>query len=642
MKNNKSLYWGLAGLAVIILFGIYLYNQEQERRLTEAETANRMTAVQQVDGTKKPAAEQNAVEKLQETAAAEDKEPAAEKATETAAREAASDKPAETAATGTSDEPADTKSAGSEQASEEKPLETAALDTSSGTGNNAGVVQPDAQDAIEADMRPPQFDLLRVEPDGSTVIAGQAKPGGKLEVVAGDKVLVETKIGPNRDFAAVLDEPLPPGDHEITLRVVEDGKIVSRSEEVATVSVPKDDPASLMVMVTRPGEASRILTQPKVAAAPTGSGKTSAASKPPETASAETTEQPRVSDDQEATAEPQTTGEPKPAMAAEQSTETAKADTKPTASAKVEQRKDKTDTASSSRPPAANEDPQQSAKTEVPTAAPTDETSGTKEKTQTAALTEKVEDRPAKDSRTSAAVPDARLRIDAVEIENGKVFVAGSVALAGATVRVYANGVAIGDGRVSRSGRFLVEAARDITVGQHIFNADLMMPGSDAATLRVAVLFTRPQGDMVSGVAAPEKPDSSAADGAQQKSADTASTGSETTPQSGTVQLEEQGSADDRDSARVANADTASSEPPTVMQPALEPADSSVIIRRGDTLWQISQRVYGRGVRYTTIYLANTEQIDNPDFIEPGQVFMVPDEPLANAEELHWERIRKR
>ena len=79
--------------------------------------------------------------------------------------------------------------------------------------------------------------------------------------------------------------------------------------------------------------------------------------------------------------------------------------------------------------------------------------------------------------------------------------------------------------------------------------------------------------------------------------------------------------------------------PETIMQPALEAVDSSVIIRRGDTLWQISLRIYGKGVRYTTIYLANEDEIKNPDFIEPGQIFAVPDKPLDNAEKLHRDRI---
>ncbi|MFK0693027.1 LysM peptidoglycan-binding domain-containing protein, partial [Mesorhizobium sp. IMUNJ 23033] len=63
---------------------------------------------------------------------------------------------------------------------------------------------------------------------------------------------------------------------------------------------------------------------------------------------------------------------------------------------------------------------------------------------------------------------------------------------------------------------------------------------------------------------------------------------------------------------------------PETVAPKLEPADSAVIIRRNDTLWRISRRVYGRGVRYSTIYLANQDQIRNPDRIWPGQVFKVP------------------
>ncbi|TIV49821.1 MAG: LysM peptidoglycan-binding domain-containing protein, partial [Mesorhizobium sp.] len=58
--------------------------------------------------------------------------------------------------------------------------------------------------------------------------------------------------------------------------------------------------------------------------------------------------------------------------------------------------------------------------------------------------------------------------------------------------------------------------------------------------------------------------------------------------------------------------------------PKLEHADGSVIIRRNDTLWRISRRVYGHGTRFSTIYLANQDQIRDPDRIWPGQVFKVP------------------
>ncbi|WP_375597908.1 LysM peptidoglycan-binding domain-containing protein [Devosia sp. Naph2] len=54
-------------------------------------------------------------------------------------------------------------------------------------------------------------------------------------------------------------------------------------------------------------------------------------------------------------------------------------------------------------------------------------------------------------------------------------------------------------------------------------------------------------------------------------------------------------------------------------------ASGKAIIRRGDNLWTIARRVYGEGLKYTTIYQANTGQIRDPDRIYPGQVFDLPE-----------------
>ena len=53
-------------------------------------------------------------------------------------------------------------------------------------------------------------------------------------------------------------------------------------------------------------------------------------------------------------------------------------------------------------------------------------------------------------------------------------------------------------------------------------------------------------------------------------------------------------------------------------------ASGKVIIRRGDNLWTIARRVYGMGRRYVTIYEANRDQISDPHWIYPGQVFDLP------------------
>jgi nucleoid-associated protein YgaU len=80
-------------------------------------------------------------------------------------------------------------------------------------------------------------------------------------------------------------------------------------------------------------------------------------------------------------------------------------------------------------------------------------------------------------------------------------------------------------------------------------------------------------------------------------------------------------------------------QPATIEQAPLQESKETVIIRRGDTLWQISRRVYGLGVRYTTIYVANEDKISNPDRILPGQIFGLPKDALPNAEELHRKRL---
>lgn len=49
-----------------------------------------------------------------------------------------------------------------------------------------------------------------------------------------------------------------------------------------------------------------------------------------------------------------------------------------------------------------------------------------------------------------------------------------------------------------------------------------------------------------------------------------------------------------------------------------------VVVQPGQSLWRIARASYGQGVRYTTIYQANRDQIRDPDRIFPGQVFAVP------------------
>lgn len=58
----------------------------------------------------------------------------------------------------------------------------------------------------------------------------------------------------------------------------------------------------------------------------------------------------------------------------------------------------------------------------------------------------------------------------------------------------------------------------------------------------------------------------------------------------------------------------------------LIPAAATVVtVVKGNTLWGISRRHYGRGILYTLIYDSNSYQIADPHWIYPGQKFLVPE-----------------
>ena len=65
----------------------------------------------------------------------------------------------------------------------------------------------------------------------------------------------------------------------------------------------------------------------------------------------------------------------------------------------------------------------------------------------------------------------------------------------------------------------------------------------------------------------------------------------------------------------------------------LRQTESSVIIRRGDTLWHISRRVYGEGTRYTTIYLANQDKFPETSKEELAQLDAQITEKKSSLEE---------
>ena len=723
------------------------------------------------------------------------------------------DKPVETPVASLAEKPAEggeTTTADGKQARATGTGEATSTDTASAGGEKpaAGTETASAttsEETAKAETTPadptagwvmPAFDLLRVEPDGSTVIAGRGQPNTKLEIKNGDTVVATADIGPSGDFAAVFDQPLASGDYQLTLNTKDDKGASKTSEEVATVSVPKDGTGELLAMVSKPGEASRLITVPEKAAGDdaasaqktieqpagetatasenatgTGEQKTATdtaqgeiASATSETATADAAASDTASKAQARVSAVELEGErmfiagtakpgalvriyaddklvgeakadeagryvadgtidlsvgrhtvradvmspdgnkvefrasvpfdrPEGEQVAVVAQDSATGDTGPALGLigggvfdKLRAEADKAIALlkglyTNGRVPTAEELAAARSATEIALKSLAEFKPGEEEGEAARAMAAKasaaaasalarLQELPADAAAVGAAlgsietaVADALApAIDKAEAVAGNITAAADTSIEGlatqATARQQQFVTLFSDGRNASSGE--IQTARTALEAALKGITGFAPPADTAADVAAAIeklkgwastaldrLAAVPAGAgkeayqqaLVALEGMPSLTAAANAVAAATEGAATATSEGSTSSASGS----ESGTATTGQSAASGSGEAVAEEPETVEQAPLQASKTSVIIRRGDTLWQISRRIYGKGVRYTTIYLANEAQITNPDRIIPGQVFGVPDKTVesdAEAEELHRKRVR--
>ncbi len=171
------------------------------------------------------------------------------------------------------------------------------------------------------------------------------------------------------------------------------------------------------------------------------------------------------------------------------------------------------------------------------------------------------------------APPAPEVVVSAVEADTaGMLYVAGTATTA-EPVRVYLNDQPLGEATPSPAGTWLVEVHHEVAPGTYSVRAD-QVSGTDGSVIaRAEVPF--------------------------QRDIEVAS-------------LKASGG-----TGTAAGADVSGALPQV----------QTVIIKRGDNLWRVARQAWGRGIRWSTLYQANKDQIRNPHWIYPGQVFIMPVSP---------------
>lgn len=519
----------------------------------------------------------------------------------------------------------------------------------------AEAVQAASADAAD-DVIAATFGLLRAEPDGSVVIAGSGTPGSKVEVFANGQLLGQVDVEASGDWVFVPDAPLAAGDLEITLG--EEGK-TGTADQSFIVVMNEDRTTQPLVVASTPGQASEVLQglkAPEVATADEPASVSGSA----EVALAAPVEQPAAETREAAAAIPAeekaaTVEKPAAAIAEEPALAVA------AAAEDVPALADEPEAAivTLTPEPAA---PQAESAPAVETAVAAD----TPPASEPEAVVAAVPEASVEETQTAAVAPlaDVQPTIDAIELEGARSFFAGA-GPTGGIIRLYVDDGFVADATIT-DGRWLVEAGPVLSKPSQRVRADLIQPETGAVLARSEVDFVvdlpAASGEQIAVADAdlPTAPEAMASEPAVDAVAPAAeptvpsvpaevpvaapANAEAVWPAEAAVQPEPDTQPASQPASEPAPAPAVSpaAQPQPKPEPVIEPvvpkmvavslgdpeaqrfASGKAIIRRGDNLWTIARRVYGEGVKYTTIYQANNAHIRDPDRIYPGQVFDLP------------------
>ncbi|MBB5516496.1 nucleoid-associated protein YgaU [Rubricella aquisinus] len=379
---------------------------------------------------------------------------------------------------------------------------------------DATPAEPTADAAADEATTTPSFEIVRVETDGATIVAGRAAPGAEVNVTLDGQTAATATADARGDFVALMDTPATGQNQEMRLSSVDEN-----AQEVTSTE-------TIIVLVEEPEET------PAAAA--------------------------------------DTTDAPTDAPAADTPTET---DTRP--------------------------------------------------------VIVRATDDGVEVVQSAETLPEEQVTIDTISYS-----ITGDVVLTGRgageqQLVIYADGDAVGRGRVRPDGRWRVILG-DVEEGLYLLRIDQINDIGDV-TSRAETPFQRVFPEVPVAEAAPAETSEegaasmSLADAAAMLATQTEAAAAATVEDVATAPAEATGTAPAAPDSNTAPAPTPAVAAAVVADvPATRP--TQIVVQPGNNLWTIARVEYGEGIRYTQIFEANSDQIRDPDLIFPGQIFAIPRE----------------
>ena len=104
---------------------------------------------------------------------------------------------------------------------------------------------------------------MRVEEDGSAVLAGRAEPGSTVRLLIDEQVAAETQANERGEWVVIPDESMSAGAHQMQIETENAAGDVKRAQQSVALTVPDTPGTQPLIVLSETAKPSIVLQKPQ-------------------------------------------------------------------------------------------------------------------------------------------------------------------------------------------------------------------------------------------------------------------------------------------------------------------------------------------------------------------------------------------